>query len=502
MDNPPLVITGMHRSGTSVTARLLHDAGLDVGRHLLGPSVDNRVGYYEDLEFCDLNLDLISTGVGDPQLQPDWAFPDRIKADRLVSLRPRAAELISARRRQGRAWGFKDPRTSVLLNFYDELAPDARYLFVYRSPWDVLTSLLGTQNRPLQGRADLAVQTWTTYNQRLLRFRARHPERTVLVHVDAIADRPNAVLALVQSQAPPGTPELRSPEQADETFVKGLLRRGDASSALAELVAADHPEATAVYRRLEAAADLRARTPLPAMDDLRVDVETLRGEIDIAAVLAGAPADGIEAVTRAARPSLAGSPTTAADAAISRLTDDIVMVLFDGQLRPEALTIASSALRDAPDLAAVLLAPGGATGPALDHDPLWGAEGGAGIVVRREAWLATGGFAAADAPPGYEAWAFAVACVALGLTVARVDGALHLPGNRHDDADVRRRVLAAHPEFAARRAVDWQQGFDAANADRALAVAELTKIRSTRAWQFCQRMTRLRALLRRSRLAP
>ena len=501
---PPLLITGMHRSGTSATARLMRQAGLDVGSRLLGPTLDNALGYYEDLEFCDLNLALIAAGVGDdPRHRPDWAFADRIEPRRLAPLRPRAEALVAARGKRGHAWGFKDPRTAVLLDFYDAVAPEAGHLFVYRAPWDVLASLMGTQLRALHGRADVAVRAWTEYNARLLAFRARRPERTVLVHVDAVAHRPGDVIRLVQERAHPRGAAPLDAAAAQDAFVERLLRRTDGASVVAELLLADHPEAMAVYDELEAAADLAATDPAPHRAAPMVDVEA-RGGRDVAAVLAGAPADGVEDTTRVARPRDVTVPAAAADAGLAALPDELVAVLFAGQLRPAALAAAVAALHDAPDLAAVLLSARDAPGAPCGHDPLGGAEGGAGIVVRRTAWLAARGFAATPSPPGYEAWSFAVACAARGGRIARVPGAIHLPGAPGDDPEIRRRVLELHPSLltrlardADRRAADAAGHAAAAEARAAAAAQEVAALRATRAWRLVTRWWRVRERLRR-----
>ena len=447
MSVAPLLITGMHRSGTSATARVLHHAGLDLGDRLLAPTLDNALGYYEDVEFCELNLTLVATGVGDdPSHQPDWAFADRIVPERLVPLAPRAAALVAARRAAGRAWGFKDPRTTVLLDFYDELIPDARYLFVYRPPWDVLASLMNTWPRPLHGRADVAVRAWTHYNRRILDFRSTHPGRTVLVHVDAVGRDPAAVVDRVEAHADPAAPRLDRAAAA-RAFEPRLLHRTEQGAALAELLHSDHPEAEAVYERLEEAADLPSGANARAGGPPRVDVETRPGGIPVAAVLAGAPADGLEDTRRIARPVDVSDPAYAADAGVLAVPDDLVVVLFAGQLWEPALRTAVSALGSDPGCAGVLLAAAPASGPhaVAPYDPLHRVDGAAGIVLRRSTWLAVRGFTSAPAPEGFEAWAFAVACVAQGLRVVRIEGAIHLQAPPVADDAVVRAVLTAHP---------------------------------------------------------
>ena len=52
---PVLVIGGMHRSGTSLTASLLRGAGLFIGERLMGPYPGNERGHFEDLDFYEFH---------------------------------------------------------------------------------------------------------------------------------------------------------------------------------------------------------------------------------------------------------------------------------------------------------------------------------------------------------------------------------------------------------------------------------------------------------------
>jgi hypothetical protein len=517
VDVPPLIIAGMHRSGTSATARLLALAGLDVGGRLLGPHPDNPLGYYEDLAFCDLNLALVAAGVdhGVSDRGPDWAHAHYVEPARLLPLRPRASALLAARRARGRAWGFKDPRATILLDFYDALAPDARYLFVYRAPWEVLDSLVRTHARPLQGRPDLAIQAWTEYNAHALAFRERHPDRTVLAHIDVVADRPGELVELVRERSHPVTAQALDAGRASGAFVGELLKRTPPHSALAELVGVHHREAVDLYARMDAAADLAPRSPaVPTPPE--VDVERRPGRLAVGVVLAGAPADGAEHARRIARPREGPAPARRADAGMLAMREERVAVLFAGQLRPTALDNAVRAL-DADDaLAAVLLAPRDV--PPRDaepHDPLSRVDAGAGIVVRRAAWIAVRGFEALRAPAGLEGWWFAVACAARHLRVARVDGALRLDGAEVDGDAARRLVLSAHPALAARWGVEadassTRAGAAAVAAEERASVAEqrardaeserdalaeqLAALHATRAWRLAATWWRLKNL--------
>ena len=60
MYNKVVIILGMHRSGTSVTANWLNLCGLNLGDELYGASKFNKNGYYEDIEFLELHMKIFS----------------------------------------------------------------------------------------------------------------------------------------------------------------------------------------------------------------------------------------------------------------------------------------------------------------------------------------------------------------------------------------------------------------------------------------------------------
>ncbi len=54
-----LIVVGMHRSGTSLTANWLARSGLFVGDTLLANRVDNPMGHFEDESFLHLHEDIL-----------------------------------------------------------------------------------------------------------------------------------------------------------------------------------------------------------------------------------------------------------------------------------------------------------------------------------------------------------------------------------------------------------------------------------------------------------
>ena len=129
--------------------------------------------------------------------------------------REEALAIVGARDQTG-AWGWKDPRTTLLLDFWAELLPDAVFVLVHRSPVEVLDSLLRAGNRHFVIHPDHAVRAWLLYNRRALDFAARNPHRSMLLGVDAFTADPGAVTARLAELVGDALPALRDPESVRE----------------------------------------------------------------------------------------------------------------------------------------------------------------------------------------------------------------------------------------------------------------------------------------------
>src|SRR5438309_5043020 len=100
-----LCITGMHRSGTSMVARLLNVCGLGLGPEdeLLPAAFDNPRGFWENVHFVRLN-DALLRAWGGP-----WDRPPPGAGTTPDELRSRALGLVGRLAGPG-PWGWKDPR--------------------------------------------------------------------------------------------------------------------------------------------------------------------------------------------------------------------------------------------------------------------------------------------------------------------------------------------------------------------------------------------------------
>lgn len=156
-------ITGMHRSGTSMVARMLNLAGLYLGaaEEMMPASDESPDGYWENAGFVRLNSAILNRVGGGWDMPPAagaaWDEPA------LDVERAAASELLS-RFTSHQAWGWKDPRTSITLPFWRRLVPDCRIIVCVRNPLEVALSLKKRGDTSYQ----LSLSLWKAYNERLL----------------------------------------------------------------------------------------------------------------------------------------------------------------------------------------------------------------------------------------------------------------------------------------------------------------------------------------------
>ncbi len=99
-----VAVVGPPRSGTSAVAGLLHQMGVHMGDSLLPANVHNPKGFYEDLDFVEVNARLLN-GVEDPLVEPRWT----------PELHEEYTVLVRRKSAQHELWGVKDPRLCMTL---------------------------------------------------------------------------------------------------------------------------------------------------------------------------------------------------------------------------------------------------------------------------------------------------------------------------------------------------------------------------------------------------
>lgn len=198
----------MHRSGTTLLAKLLASAGVFMGRTLSAN--------FESVFFQQLNRDILDpfgcSWAHVEELPPTAALFEKfntlkkIVADRVITRMQ--ADHFGDDNSVRSEWGWKDPRTCLTLPFLHPTFPDARLVFIYRDPRDVASSLIVRDERaydkacrfePEEARRRFLryVALWHEYNRRSLEAMRRFATIALVRYEDLVLQPMEHMRALV-----------------------------------------------------------------------------------------------------------------------------------------------------------------------------------------------------------------------------------------------------------------------------------------------------------------
>ena len=185
-------------------------------------------------------------------------------------------------------WGWADPHSIQLLEYWKAQDPQVVFVLVYDAPHTALTRLsledAAAPAEVLQQR----LQTWVAYNSALLQFYLRNPQRCVLVHASEAEPSAQRYVQLINSRidaplqlsTPDQEPQLLHPtdsaanEKSAVTAapaapehstlltqpVQNFTNSQQAHMLLAQLLET-YPQAQTLYEELQAAATLPRNNP-------------------------------------------------------------------------------------------------------------------------------------------------------------------------------------------------------------------------------------------------
>ena len=217
ISHSPFIVTGMHRSGTSLLAGLLHESHVNMGAQMLGAADSNPKGHYEDIQFLNFHRSVLL----DSNLSPfGWTCENSI---RFSEDRVKEARHLVLEKQKSDFWGWKDPRTTLVLDFWASIFPTAKFLFAYRSVAEVADSLF-RRAAPCDDvffhQPKMAILFWIHYNKKLIEFFDSHFDQCILVESSQLARNPNVFLAKVEDKF-----GLRFPTRPSNFSDPGLLQR-------------------------------------------------------------------------------------------------------------------------------------------------------------------------------------------------------------------------------------------------------------------------------------
>lgn len=190
-----VVVLGMHRSGTSAITRGLQTMGINLGDRL-EPAAENinEKGYWEDVDLVLFNEEMLDT------LKRRWDSLEPISPIEATLLfdkgfLSRAIELLRRKVHGHSFFGFKDPRTSKLLPFWQQVFEaggfEVFYILAVRNPLSIVKSLARRdQFDPIK-----SYLLWIDHVTTSLRVAIEHP--LIAVDYDLLMQQPEHELSRV-----------------------------------------------------------------------------------------------------------------------------------------------------------------------------------------------------------------------------------------------------------------------------------------------------------------
>ena len=167
--------------------RLLHTCGLYLGSkdELMPAQADNPDGFWEHLGFVALNDELLN------ELGGAWDLPPKRDENfahaRLDPLRMKAGLLVEKFGSAG-IWGWKDPRNSLTLPFWQNLLPGMKTLIMVRNPLEVAHSMKKRNGTSYS----FGLRLWEIYNRRIIETASE--QNRLITHYDLFFEDPETEL--------------------------------------------------------------------------------------------------------------------------------------------------------------------------------------------------------------------------------------------------------------------------------------------------------------------
>ena len=204
-----VAILGMHRSGTSWLAGALQESGLELG-DVNTAAPNNDKGNREHNAIRTIHEGVLRENGGSWRRPPSPIRWSRTRREQLHEV----IETMSATTAQ---WGFKDPRTLLVLDEWHKQAKNFVPIGIYRHPSEVVRSLRARHDDFTE---DEALDLWKIYNERLIGEHQRRP--FPVIRFDVEGERLEKALGSIRAYLGVG-----DPASADSFFDRSLVHTTD-----------------------------------------------------------------------------------------------------------------------------------------------------------------------------------------------------------------------------------------------------------------------------------
>ncbi len=199
----PIIVIGMHRSGTTLVAKLLNELGVFMGREL--------DFYYEAKCFQNINKKLLAAqGAHWAKPQP---FIDAIKNESVSkagkSIMKDLLETYSesyGKSKDSGIWGWKDPRNTLTLPLWLQIFPDAKFIHIVRNGLNVAVSLYqrdilywikkSTEKRLFPPTIPTSFRLWEIYVRQGLKHERKN-SKILRIHYENLLSNPEKYVRII-----------------------------------------------------------------------------------------------------------------------------------------------------------------------------------------------------------------------------------------------------------------------------------------------------------------
>lgn len=198
--SPFILVSGFHRSGTSLVAKTLSMNGVNMGDELMGPSFANKEGHYEDLPLVKIHDAMLAAN------GTNWQEHSKNTLDSAPFLYDKLQSYVEGRQNKNQSiQGAKDPRALFFSKQWNAIAnTSVKAILVFRDWQYSVSSLLKRHSRELLQTTsamdtrpadikfwkepELAARMWIASAKAMLAWYENAPNDTIIFPLSALIE--------------------------------------------------------------------------------------------------------------------------------------------------------------------------------------------------------------------------------------------------------------------------------------------------------------------------
>jgi len=173
------VLLGMHKSGTTLISKMLHESGINMGMF------DSRIDYYngQKYERSDIH-DVIIKMLNAKNIHSLNTIPP-FKEEFVLKNLPLFISILHKCNSNYNLWGFKNPRTIFIYNYIKPFLGDHKLICIYRNLEGVLSHYFQYINYNIKYLFKV-IKAWKIYNDKMTNILAEADVEFILLNYEKI----------------------------------------------------------------------------------------------------------------------------------------------------------------------------------------------------------------------------------------------------------------------------------------------------------------------------